>query len=51
MKSSLPGVSVIAPANTGSDALTEQGKANLAAFTLHKLIIALEIDIKELFEI
>ena len=29
----------------------EQGKANLAAFTLHKLITALEIDIKELFNV
>ena len=28
----------------------EQGKTNLAAYTLHKLIISLEIDIKELFE-
>ena len=29
----------------------EQGKANLAAYTLHKLITTLEIDLKELFEV
>ena len=28
----------------------EQGKANLAAHTLYKLVDTLEIDIKELFE-
>jgi transcriptional regulator with XRE-family HTH domain len=28
----------------------EQGKSNLTAYTLHKLITSLEIDIKELFD-
>lgn len=29
----------------------EQGKANLAAHTLYKLVTSLEIDIKELFDV
>ena len=28
----------------------EQGKANLVAYTLNKLITALELDLKEIFE-